>query len=120
VPESSLSEVSEAVKDRLLEEVASWEGVSTGPGRFGSTRFLVGQRELGHLHGSSTLDMPLPPSLKRELIERGEARMHRWTPEESCWVTIVVGEDADIERAIELLRERYEHATEDRATAERG
>lgn len=94
----------------LIEEVSAWEGVSTGEGRFGSTRLLVGRRELGHLHPPSTLDMPLPPSLKRELVESGEAQRHRWTPPESGWVTIHLGDRAATERALGLLRERYEHA----------
>jgi hypothetical protein len=96
--------------NRLIEEVSAWEGVSTGEGRFGSTRFLVGRRELGHLHPPATLDMPLPPARKRELIGRGEAEQHRWTPPESGWVTLRLADDEATERAIELLRERYEHA----------
>ena len=50
----------------LAEEITGWEGVSLEPGRFGSTRFMIGRRELGHLHGDSVLDMPLPPAMKAE------------------------------------------------------
>src|SRR4051794_35033219 len=97
---------------RLVDEVTSWPGVTTGEGRFRSTRFMVGRRELGHLHGSTVLDMPLPKPMKAELIERGEAIPHRFTPPGSGWVTIQLSEPGDVERAIDLLRERYEHARE--------
>lgn len=79
-------------------------------GRFHSTRFLVGRRELGHVHGSGILDMPLPKPMKAELIERGEAIAHRYTPPNSGWVTIELDDEPAIGRALDLLHERYEHA----------
>ncbi len=96
----------------LIDEVGSWDGVTLEEGRFSSTRFMVGRRELGHLHGDSVLDMPLPPQLKAELIERGEVEMHRWTPPESGWVTVDVDGPEAREHGLALLRERYEHALE--------
>ena len=102
----------------LIDDVAAWEGVTLEEGRFGSTRFMVGRRELGHLHGDSVLDMPLPKSLKAKLIDRGEARQHRFTKPDSGWVTIELdGSDESRERAVALLRERYEHAREVAARA---
>ena len=99
-----------AVDQRLVDEVTSWEGVSTGEGRFGSTRFLVGRRELGHLHRPVVLDMPLPPKQKQELVERGEVERHRWTPPDSGWVTVRLDREGGLDRALSLLRERHEHA----------
>ncbi len=97
---------------RLIDEVSSWPGVEVGEGRFRSDRFLVGRRELGHIHGTTALDVPLPTALKTELIERGEAIPHRFTPPGSGWVTIVLESSAVVDRAIAILRERYEHARE--------
>jgi hypothetical protein len=96
--------------DRLIDEVTSWRGISTGEGRFDSTRFLVGRRELGHLHHPVVLDMPLSPVRKRELLERGEVEQHRWTPPNSGWVSVRLDSETAVDRAIALLRERYEHA----------
>jgi Family of unknown function (DUF5519) len=95
---------------RLIDEVSAWEGVDVGEGRFGSVRFSVGRRELGHIHGTTALDVPLPPTQKAELIERGEAIPHRFTPPGSGWVTIMLESTEAVDRALEILRERYEHA----------
>ena len=43
------------------ERGESWDGVETGPGRFGSVRFTVGRRELGHLHGDRIADLLCAP-----------------------------------------------------------
>jgi hypothetical protein len=95
----------------LIDEVGGWDGVTLEPGRFGSTRFMLGRRELGHLHGERTLDMPLPKPLKAKLIERGEGREHRWAPPGSGWVTVELEPGIPgVERGAALLRERYEHA----------
>jgi hypothetical protein len=96
--------------DRLIDEVTSWPRVTVEEGRFGSTRLMLGRRELGHVHGSSILDLPLPKPLKGELIERGVAIQHRFTRPESGWVTIELDDADAVERSIEILRERYEHA----------
>src|SRR4029453_3467096 len=98
------------VHERITQVIASWDGVETGPGRFGSTRYLLGRRELGHMHGDSLLDLPLPPALKRELLAAGTVEQHRWTKPTSGWVSFRLKEPADVERAIELLRGQYERA----------
>src|SRR5215212_7957809 len=97
---------------RLIDELETWPEVTFAEGRFHSTRFLVGRRELGHVHGSGILDMPLPKPLKAELIERGKAIPHRYTPPNSGRVTIELDDEPAVERALVLLRERYEHARE--------
>jgi hypothetical protein len=102
---------------RILAEAVSWDEVTMGPGRFGSTRFLVGRRELGHLHGESLLDLPLPPARKRELLERGLVEPHRYTPEKSGWVSLRIAGEADVETAIELLREQHARAIQRRSRA---
>jgi Luciferase len=101
--------------ERIRAEVGGWPEVEVGPGRFGSTRFTVGRRELGHLHGDSIADLPLRPERKAELIEAGLARPHRYTPPESGWVTIELDTEEAERRVIDLMRSSY-----DRALARRG
>jgi hypothetical protein len=57
--------------DRLIDEVTAWPGVTVEEGRFGSTRFMLGRRELGHVHGSSILVSPQHPP---RLLLRCEAQ----------------------------------------------
>jgi hypothetical protein len=107
-----------SASERIREQVESWPGVESGEGRFGSRRFTLGRRELGHLHGDSVADLPLRPRRKAELIEAGEARAHRWTPPESGWVSIDLDSDPGIERVIELMRDSYERAVSKRPAAD--
>jgi hypothetical protein len=96
--------------ERIRGEVESWPGVESGPGRFGSLRFTVGRRELGHLHGDQIADLPLRPEVAAELIAAGQAREHRFTPEGSGWVTVDLSSDSDADRVVELMRSAYERA----------
>jgi hypothetical protein len=102
--------------ERIRAEVESWDQVETGPGRFGSLRFTVGRRELGHLHGDSIADLPLRPERARELVGSGAAIEHRYTPPGSGWVTIELDGDEAAERVIELMRSSYERALAKRAS----
>jgi predicted DNA-binding protein (MmcQ/YjbR family) len=104
-----------SASERIQAEVESWDEVETGPGRFGSVRFTVGRRELGHLHGDRIADLPLRPEAARKLIASGKARDHRYTPPDSGWVTIELEMDEDAERVIELMRSSYERAIAKRA-----
>jgi hypothetical protein len=97
-------------RERIRSELEGWAGVESGPGRFGSLRFTVGRRELGHLHGDEIADLPLRPEVAAELIAAGEAREHRFTPQGSGWVTVDLASEGDAERVIELMRSGYERA----------
>jgi hypothetical protein len=99
-----------SAQDRIASEVESWPGVESGPGRFGSLRFALGRRELGHLHGDQIADLPLRPETARELVAAGHAIDHRFTPADSGWVTVELRRDEDVTRVIELMRASYERA----------
>jgi Luciferase len=103
-----------SASQRIASEVETWPGVESGPGRFGSLRFTIGRRELGHLHGDRIADLPLRPEAARELIAAGDAREHRYTPEGSGWVTIELRSGEDADRVIELMRGSYGRAVEKR------
>jgi hypothetical protein len=93
----------------MQQAVLAWPGVTTKPGRFGSTRYLVGRRELGHVHDDGHLDLPLPRALRDELVRAGRAEPHRFVPD-SGWATRQLRSDADVDDAIALLRDQYERA----------
>ncbi len=102
--------MSPGAHDRIVGEVSTWDRVTTGPGRFGSTRFLVGRRELGHVHGDTLLDVPLPRRLHAELLASGRVETHHWVPD-SGWSSRRLTTEADVVDAIAILRLQWERAT---------
>jgi hypothetical protein len=94
---------------RIRAEVASWEGVSVHPHRFGGVEFRLGRRELGHLHGDALADLPFTRRIRDMLVETGRARVHDVLPD-SGWVSRPLATEADVDEAIELFRLSYERA----------
>jgi hypothetical protein len=101
----------------IIGQVSSWPGVSAHDHRFGGIEFRVGNRQLGHLHGERTADIPLKRALRDELVASGRARIHPWRPD-SGWVTVDIDSNAGREEAVRLLRVGYESAI--RTPARRG
>ena len=95
----------EDIRARIEREVASWEGVTTAPHRFGGVEFRLGNRELGHLH-REIADLPFVRTIRDMLVEIGRAQPHHVLPD-SGWVTVPL-QDAD--EVIELFRLSYERA----------
>jgi hypothetical protein len=102
---------------RIRAVVESWPDVEVGQHRFGGVEFRVGRRELGHLHGDRSADIPFPRSIRDELIATGRALPHRALPD-SGWITFPIQSDEDVDRAIELFQHAYERARAARARAE--
>jgi hypothetical protein len=101
----------------IADEVLSWSGVSAHDHRFGGVEFRLGNRQLGHLHGSRIADIPLRRALRDELVAAGRARIHRWRPD-SGWVTVDIDTDQGRGEAVRLLRVGYAGAL--RARGRRG
>jgi hypothetical protein len=98
----------------LVGEVGNWAGVEVVPEpRFGGPAFQLGRRQLGHLHDAGErgafADIPLPRSLRDELIAQGRARRHSAMPD-SGWLTVPVRTAADLTGAVEVFRIAYERA----------
>ena len=95
---------------QITATVLGWEGTSAEPHRFGGVEYRLGRRELGHIHGDYLLDIPFPVKVRDEIIAAGQAQPHHILAE-SGWVSFYLKEEADIIRAIPLLRRSYELAT---------
>ncbi len=106
--------VVEDVGERIRREVLSWPGVQAAPHRFGGVEFLLGRRELGHLHGDRLADLPFPVRVREELVRAGKAQPHHYLPQ-SGWVSYPIRDEHDAAGAIALFRLAY-----DRAVASRG
>jgi hypothetical protein len=76
-----------SIHERIANEVLSWDGVTSASHRFGGIEFLLGKRELGHLHGDRLADLPFPSRVRDELVEAGGAKPHHVLPE-SGWVSL--------------------------------
>jgi hypothetical protein len=94
---------------RIEREVASWDGVTVHPHRFGGVEFRLGKRELGHLHGDRLADLPFRRALRDMLVETGRAEPHHVLPD-SGWVSKPIRSDEDAAEAVELFRLSYERA----------
>lgn len=91
---------------QLEDEVSAWPNVSVHPHRFGGKEFRFGKAEIGHVHRGGTVDIPFPRAVRDALLEEGRAEEHRWVPN-SGWATFEVRGEADVARAVELMRISY-------------
>jgi hypothetical protein len=105
------------VKDaqgRISEAVTSWPGVTSEPHRFGGVEYVIGKREIGHIHGDHLVDIPFPKKVREEIVAAGRAQPHHVLPE-SGWISFYLRQETDVEQAIALLRESYEIAIKQRS-----
>ena len=94
---------------QIIDTLLTWQGIETHPHRFGGTEFRIGKREIGHIHGDTLVDIPFPKKIRDEIVAAKEAEPHHILPE-TGWVSFYLREEADVERAIALLKRSYEIA----------
>jgi hypothetical protein len=102
-----LAAMDDPITAQITSEVAGWEGVTTAPHRFGGIEFLVGRRELGHLHGNRLADLPFPVRVRERLVAEHKAQVHHILPD-SGWVSVVIRDASDVADVIALFRLNYE------------
>jgi predicted DNA-binding protein (MmcQ/YjbR family) len=100
-------------KKRITEAVTSWGEITLAPHRFGGTAFMLGKRELGHIHGDRLIDIPFPKPIRDELVSSGQAEPHHILPN-SGWISFFLRTEADIDHAIKLMRTSFELASRGR------
>jgi len=94
---------------RITEAVTSWAGVTGAPHRFGGVEYVIGKREVGHIHGDHMVDIPFPKKVRDEIVAAGRAQPHHLLPE-TGWVSFYLRQESDVEQAITLLQESYQIA----------
>jgi len=99
--------MAETVATRIEQIVASWPGVRVTPHRFGGREFLVGRREIGHLHGNRLADLPFPVRIREQLVAAGKAAPHHVHPD-SGWVSCDIRGLNDVDAVVQLFRLNYE------------
>ena len=96
-------------QDSITRAVTSWAGVTIHPHRFGGVEYVIGKREIGHIHGDHLVDIPFPKKVRDEIVTTGRAQPHHILPE-TGWVSFYLREQDDIDKVIALLHESYEIA----------
>ena len=99
---------------RITQAVSSWAGVTSQPHRFGGLEYVIGRREIGHIHGDSLVDIPFPKKVRDEIVAVGRAQPHHILPD-SGWISFNLRQDSDVEQAIALLEESYRIAVKQKS-----
>ena len=110
---------------RISEAVTTWPGVTSQPHRFpgtvrqdrcGGVEYVIGRREIGHIHGDHLVDIPFPKKVRNEIVAAGRARPHHILPK-TGWVSFYLRQESDVDQAIALLHESYEIAVKQKSKA---
>lgn len=98
----------------ITKAVTSWAGVTSHPHRFGGVEYVIGKREIGHIHGDHLVDLPFPKKVRDEIVAAGRAQPHHVLPE-TGWISFYIRQEDDVEQAITLLHESYQIAINQKA-----
>jgi hypothetical protein len=91
---------------QVSQELAGWRDIQTQPHRFGGLEWVLGRREIGHIHGDALVDIPFTKAVRDEVVAARLAERHHVLPE-SGWVSVWLRRPEDVDNAIELLRRSY-------------
>lgn len=94
---------------KIREAMEKLPAIAIAPHRFGGIEFLLGKREVGHLHGDELIDIPFPMNVRNDLVAANKASPHHILPK-SGWVSIFLRSSQDVDRGIELLKLSFELA----------
>ena len=100
---------------QITDEVTSWPGVTTADGNWGAFQLMLGERELGHLHGDRSAHFVFPKEVWTELYEQGRVTDHPMFPGKPGICARRIERQDDVRDVIELLRMNY-----DRVVAKHG
>jgi hypothetical protein len=99
-------------RDQMVEQVISavgkWEGVQRASHRFGAVEWRLGRVEIGHIHREGMLDIPFTVAIRDQLLAEGRTGPHHILPETGN-TTFYLRDEADVPRAIWLVRVSYVH-----------
>lgn len=88
----------------VIDEVATWPGITTQITPRGATAIKFEGHEIGHVHlDRGTLDLPLADDRRQAVLDA--ARAKAWY---SNWVSKPLWTTADADDGISLLRESYD------------
>ena len=104
--------LTETASGQIVAEVGGWPGVEVDTGELGEIAFLVGRREIGHVHGDHAAHFSFPRRIWAELRAGGRIEAHPVVPDAAQGPAARrIASDADVRDVIELLRINYDRAT---------
>jgi predicted DNA-binding protein (MmcQ/YjbR family) len=106
-------------QETITKAVTAWEGITVQPHRFGGVEYVLGKREIGHIHGDHLVDIPFPKRIRDEIVQAGRAQAHHIMPE-SGWISFYLRQPEDVDQAIALLSESYQIARKQKAAVSNG
>jgi Family of unknown function (DUF5519) len=106
--EEALMSTKKRPSKRITDEVTSWPGVTSGPGRRGEFAFKVGGREIGHLHGDHAAHFVFPKDVWTTLFDEGRIDYHPVFPGRAGFGARRIETEADVDDVIALMRINYE------------
>jgi len=91
------------VREALELEACRSLGVTLSVHRFGGVGFTAGRHELAHLHGNGLFDAFVGATARDRVVRTGMASPHHIFPR-SGWVSFWIKTEADLPKALELMR----------------
>ena len=98
---------------RITQAATDWEGVRVQPHRFDGVEYVIGKREVGHIHGDHMVDIPFPKKVSDKVVAAGHAQPHHLLPD-TGWVSLYLQQECDVAQVIALLHESYQIAQKQR------
>lgn len=105
--------MSEELTAMVEREVLGWPGVSKEPGRFNSTVYTLGGKEIGHVHRRGVADLSFPRQVREELIREGKAIPHHVVPDSQTALSHPLRDERDVTGVLALFRLAYDLAADD-------
>jgi hypothetical protein len=107
-----------SAEQAIIATVTSWPGVAVVPeGDMGETAFVVGEREIGHLHDGHAAHFSFPRRIWQELRDAGRIVPHPAFPDvRQGPAARPIASDDDVADVVELFRINYDRV---RVTAPR-
>jgi|SoiMethySBSTD1v2_1073268.scaffolds.fasta_scaffold489991_3 hypothetical protein len=108
----SVATTAGTASEQIVAEVGAWPGVEVDTGELGEVAFVVGRREIGHVHGDHAAHFSFPRRVWTELRSDGRIETHPVFPDATQGPAARrIASDADVRDVIELFRINYDRAT---------
>lgn len=104
------------LRESLESEACHSLGVELSVHRFGGVGFIFGGHELAHLHGNGLFDAFVGISARDSVVRSGMAAPHHVFPR-SGWVSLWIKTEADLPKALELMRKAQRYRTHQQVIA---